>query len=61
MTESNPPDREGQTVPAVRFRIRRDGDRATVTTAGLFGGKNFIVLTLPGAFTPTRSSTYLPK
>ncbi len=55
------PNREGQTVPDVSFKIRRDGDWATVTTDDLFAGKNVIVFSLPGAFTPTCSSTHLPR
>ncbi|MEO7055535.1 MAG: glutathione peroxidase [Caldimonas sp.] len=61
MTDQTLPNREGQSVPDVSFRIRRDGDWATVTTAELFGGKNVIVFSLPGAFTPTCSSTHLPR
>ena len=55
------PNREGQTVPDVSFKIRRDGDWAAVTTDDLFAGKNVIVFSLPGAFTPTCSSTHLPR
>lgn len=55
------PNREGRLVPEISFRIRRDGDWATVTTGELFGGKNVIVFSLPGAFTPTCSSTHLPR
>jgi peroxiredoxin len=53
--------REGQRVPEVKLRLRRDGDWAEVTTAELFGGKNVIVFSLPGAYTPTCSSTHLPR
>jgi glutaredoxin-like protein len=53
--------REGQTVPDVTFRIRRNGDWATLTTDELFANKNVIVFSLPGAFTPTCSSTHLPR
>ena len=31
------------------------------TTAELFGGKRVVVFSLPGAFTPTCSSTHLPR
>ena len=61
MAEQSFPNREGQTVPDVTFRIRRNGEWATVTTEELFGGKNVIVFSLPGAFTPTCSSTHLPR
>ena len=41
--------------------MRRDGDWKTVTTDELFAGKNVVVFSLPGAFTPTCSSTHLPR
>jgi glutathione-dependent peroxiredoxin len=53
--------REGKRVPDVAFRIRRNGDWATVTTDDIFGRKNVVVFSLPGAFTPTCSSTHLPR
>jgi glutaredoxin-like protein len=53
--------REGRRVPDVAFRVRRDGDWATVTTRELFDGRNVVVFSLPGAFTPTCSSTHLPR
>jgi glutathione-dependent peroxiredoxin len=52
---------EGQNIPDVTLRIRRDGDWATVTSDELFANKNVIVFSLPGAFTPTCSSTHLPR
>jgi len=61
MTTSTLQSREGQTVPDVTFRIRRNGEWATVTTDDIFKGKNVIVFSLPGAFTPTCSSTHLPR
>jgi glutathione-dependent peroxiredoxin len=53
--------REGKRIPDVAFRIRRNGDWATVTSRELFDGKNVVVFSLPGAFTPTCSSTHLPR
>ncbi len=53
--------REGELVPDVTFRLRRNGEWATVTTDDLFAGKNVVVFSLPGAFTPTCSSTHLPR
>lgn len=53
--------KEGQNVPQVSFRIRRNGEWATVTTDDLFANKNVVVFSLPGAFTPTCSSTHLPR
>jgi glutathione-dependent peroxiredoxin len=53
--------REGRHVPHVAFRIRRNGDWATITTDEIFAGKNVVAFSLPGAFTPTCSSTHLPR
>jgi Peroxiredoxin len=55
------PNREGQRVPEVSLRVRRNDDWTTLTSADLFAGKNVIVFSLPGAFTPTCSSTHLPR
>ncbi len=52
---------EGQRVPDVTFRVRRDNDWKNVTTDELFAGKTVVVFSLPGAFTPTCSSTHLPR
>lgn len=52
--------REGQRVPQVIFRTRKDNQWMDVTTDDLFAGKTVIVFSLPGAFTPTCSSTHLP-
>ncbi|MEO6746918.1 MAG: glutathione peroxidase [Caldimonas sp.] len=61
MTDQNLQNREGQTVPDVTFKIRRNNEWATVNSDDLFKGKNVIVFSLPGAFTPTCSSTHLPR
>ena len=53
--------REGQRVPDVTFRIRRNNEWENVSTADLFAGKTVAVFSLPGAFTPTCSSTHLPR
>ncbi len=52
---------EGQRVPNVAFRVRQDDEWKTVTTDDLFTGKTVVVFSLPGAFTPTCSSTHLPR
>nr|WP_054113428.1 peroxiredoxin [Marinagarivorans algicola] len=58
-----------QTIPNVTFKTRvRDasitGDNPfrwqDVTSDDIFKGKNVIIVALPGAFTPTCSSTHLP-
>ncbi|KAI3590554.1 Hybrid peroxiredoxin hyPrx5 [Cupriavidus sp. U2] len=53
--------REGQRVPNVTFRVRENNEWKDVTTAELFNGKTVAVFSLPGAFTPTCSSTHLPR
>jgi glutaredoxin-like protein len=53
--------REGQRVPNVAFRVRENNEWKTVTTEQLFDGKTVAVFSLPGAFTPTCSSTHLPR
>ena len=52
--------REGQRVPDVTFRTRKDNQWMDITTDDLFAGKTVVVFSLPGAFTPTCSSTHLP-
>jgi glutathione-dependent peroxiredoxin len=52
---------EGKKVPNVTFRTRQGDQWADVTTEQLFAGKTVIVFSLPGAFTPTCSSTHLPR
>lgn len=54
-------DRTGQKVPNVTFRTRTDRDWEDVTTDDVFKGKTVIVFSLPGAFTPTCSSTHVPR
>jgi len=61
MQQASFPNREGQFVPDVTFRLRRGGEWVSVTTKELFAGKNVVVFSLPGAFTPTCSSTHLPR
>jgi glutaredoxin-like protein len=53
--------REGQKVPQVIFRTRRNHEWADVTTDDVFKGKTVVVFSLPGAFTPTCSSTHVPR
>ena len=53
--------REGQSVPKVTFRTRKNGDWLDLTTEQIFAGKTVIVFSLPGAFTPTCSSSHLPR
>ena len=52
--------REGERVPNVTFRTRTNDQWVDVTTDELFKGKTVVVFSLPGAFTPTCSSTHVP-
>jgi glutaredoxin-like protein len=53
--------REGQRVPQVTFKTRQDHDWVDVTSDELFAGKTVVVFSLPGAFTPTCSSSHVPR
>ncbi len=53
--------REGQKVPEVVFRTRRDHEWVDVTSEEVFRGRTVVVFALPGAFTPTCSSTHVPR
>ena len=53
--------RSGQQVPQVTFHTRRDHEWVDVTSDEIFKGKTVVVFSLPGAFTPTCSSTHLPR
>lgn len=52
---------EGQKVPNVTFPTRQNDQWVNVSTEDLFAGKTVVVFALPGAFTPTCSSTHLPR
>ncbi|MFK5984259.1 MAG: glutathione peroxidase [Pseudomonadota bacterium] len=53
--------REGQNIPAVTFKTRQDSEWAYVNSSDLFDNKKVVVFALPGAFTPTCSSSHLPR
>jgi glutaredoxin-like protein len=55
------PNHEGKRVPQVEFRVRENNKWKTVTTDDIFKGRTVVVFSLPGAFTPTCSSTHLPR
>ena len=52
---------EGKQVPQVTFRTRQDGQWKNVTTEDLFKGRTVVVFALPGAYTPTCSTSHLPR
>ena len=51
----------GRRVPDVTFRTRADGRWKDISSRELFAGRTVIVFALPGAYTPTCSSTHLPR
>ena len=53
--------KEGTTVPKVSFRTREEHNWLEVTSDDIFANKNVIVFSLPGAFTPTCSSSHVPR
>jgi len=53
--------REGQRIPSVVFRTRREHEWVDVPSDEIFSGKTVVVFALPGAFTPTCSSTHVPR
>jgi len=52
---------EGQRVPNVTFRTRKGHEWVDVTTDEIFAGKSVVLFSLPGAFTPTCSSSHVPR
>src|ERR1043166_516122 len=57
----NAKDLEGKPVPKVTFKTRIDDQWKQVSSDELFRGKTVAVFSLPGAYTPTCSSTHLPR
>lgn len=52
---------EGKPVPKATFKTRNDYQWRDVTSDEVFKGRNVVVFSLPGAYTPTCSSTHLPR
>ena len=52
---------QGKPVPQVSFKTRHENGWRDLTTDELFKGKTVVVFSLPGAYTPTCSSTHLPR
>jgi len=55
------PNVEGQTVPSVTWVHRINNQWAKLTSDEVFKGRRVVVFSLPGAFTPTCSSSHLPR
>lgn len=52
---------ESQQVPEVTFKTRQNNEFVDVSSSEIFTNKTVVVFSLPGAFTPTCSSTHLPR
>lgn len=52
---------QGKPVPAATFHVRENDEWRAISTDELFDNKTVVVFSLPGAFTPTCSSTHLPR
>jgi glutaredoxin-like protein len=52
---------EGRRIPNVTFKTREDHAWVERSSDDVFAGKTVIVFSLPGAFTPTCSSSHVPR
>jgi glutaredoxin-like protein len=52
---------EGKRIPDVTFRTRRDHEWVDVSSSDIFDGRSVVIFSLPGAFTPTCSSSHVPR
>lgn len=59
--ENDTNDMVGQAVPNVTFRVRENDEWLNITSEQLFADRTVVLFSLPGAFTPTCSSTHLPR
>lgn len=53
--------KENQNVPNVTFKLRANDEWAERSTNEIFNNRTVVVFSLPGAFTPTCSSSHLPR
>jgi glutaredoxin-like protein len=53
--------REGDRVPNATFRTRQNNEWVDVSSESVFHGKTVVAFSLPGAFTPTCSSSHVPR
>lgn len=52
---------EGTRIPEVTLRTRENGQWKNLETKEFFAGRRVVVFALPGAFTPTCSSSHVPR
>ena len=53
--------REGETIKNIEFKIIEVGAWKIINSDDIFTNRTVVVFALPGAFTPTCSSTHLPR
>lgn len=53
--------REGTRIPEVIFKTRGGHEWVHVSSEDIFNGRTVILFSLPGAFTPTCSSSHVPR
>jgi glutathione-dependent peroxiredoxin len=53
--------REGQRIPNVTFKTREHNEWVDRSSEEIFAGRSVLVFSLPGAFTPTCSSSHVPR
>jgi glutaredoxin-like protein len=53
--------REGKKIPEIEFHTRRNHEWVDINSRDIFEDKTVVVFALPGAFTPTCSSTHVPR
>ena len=54
-------DKTEQKIPDVVFNIRQDNEWIKLNSHDIFNNKKVVVFALPGAYTPTCSSSHLPR
>lgn len=52
---------EGTRIPQITLKTRENGQWKEVSTTEIFAGKKVVAFGLPGAFTPTCSSSHVPR
>ena len=55
------PNHEGQRVPDTIFRTREQDQWKPVSSKDIFDGRTVVLFALPGAYTPTCSTSHLPR
>ena len=54
-------DKSTQQIPTITFRTQENNTWENINTDEIFNNKTVIVFSLPGAYTPTCSSSHLPR